>query len=173
MKVLVRALAAVTALVVGIAMPGVAIAHNAGHIFRPDGSCLELGSFKHAPLVGADRTRLDLVPQTPRDEFGVSFVGYWDTTPTYPGPCPAGSTMPSAKGISGSSPSSLAAAAKASTSVARSAAPAARASSSAEGGRDRRPAARVQSAFARGSARQRGDLQQAAKGSMLADSRSW
>lgn len=81
MTVLVGALAGITALVVGIAMPGVAIAHNAGHIFRPDGSCLELGSFKHGPLVGADRTRLDLVPQTPRDEFGVSFVGYWDNAP--------------------------------------------------------------------------------------------
>ena len=74
-----------------IAMPFVATAHNAGHLSLPDGTCLEVGSFHDAPLVGKDRTQLDLVPQTanpPRDEYGVSFVGFWGRTPISPGPCP-------------------------------------------------------------------------------------
>ena len=76
-----------------LAMPFVAGAHNAGHIFLPDGRCQQLGSFRDAPLVGADRTQLDLVPQTPNppfDEYGVSFVGFHGRTPLIPGGCPAG-----------------------------------------------------------------------------------
>lgn len=75
-----------------LAMPFVAAAHNAGHIFLPDGSCQVLGSFHDAPLVGQDRTQLDLVPQTPNppfDEYGVSFVGFNRRTPILPGGCPA------------------------------------------------------------------------------------
>lgn len=75
-----------------LAIPVVAAAHNAGHIFLPDGTCLELGSFKDAPLVGQDRTRLDLAPETPYppyDEIGVSFVGHWQRTDILPGRCPA------------------------------------------------------------------------------------
>ena len=75
-----------------IAMPMVVTAHNAGHLSLPDGTCLEVGSFNGAPLVGKDRTQLDLVPQTanpPRDEYGVSFVGFWGRTPISPGACPA------------------------------------------------------------------------------------
>lgn len=75
-----------------LAIPLMAAAHNAGHIFLPDGTCLEIGSFKNAPLVGQDRTRLDLVPETPYppfDEIGVSFVGHWQRTDILPGPCPA------------------------------------------------------------------------------------
>jgi hypothetical protein len=82
----------VGALAAVLVMPIVATAHNAGHIFLPVGTCQELGSFKSSPLVGQDRTPLDLVPQTPnppRDEYGVSFVGYWDGTPISPGGCPA------------------------------------------------------------------------------------
>jgi hypothetical protein len=47
-----------------IALPMVATAHNAGHIFLPDGRCQLLGSSHDAPLVGQDRTQLDLVPRT-------------------------------------------------------------------------------------------------------------
>jgi hypothetical protein len=88
--------------VVGVfALPAICYAHNSGHIFRPDGTCLEIGSFREAPLVGKDRSQLDLVPETPnppRDEYGVSFVGYQSLfggllTPIIPGPCPAGSPM--------------------------------------------------------------------------------
>ena len=73
-----------------IAMPLAAIAHNAGHIILPDGSCHQIGSFKNAPIVGQDRTQLDLVPETPNppfDEIGVSFVGFNGVTPILPGPC--------------------------------------------------------------------------------------
>ncbi len=74
-----------------VALPMIAAAHNLGHLFLPDGTCMEIGSGKEAPLVGQDRTQLDLVPQTPtvpRDEYGVSFVGFWGNTPILPGRCP-------------------------------------------------------------------------------------
>ena len=82
-----------------VAIPMIATAHNLGHVFLPDGSCLELGSAKEAPLVGQDRTQLDLVPQTPtvpRDEYGVSFVGFWGNTPILPGRCPVVSAQAAA-----------------------------------------------------------------------------
>ena len=91
-----RLCAAVIALAAALALPGIAIAHNAGHIFLGDGTCLEVGSFHSAPLVGKDRTQLDLVPQTPnppRDEYGVSFVGFYGNTPILPGGCPATATL--------------------------------------------------------------------------------
>lgn len=71
-----------------MAVPMVATAHNAGHIFLPDGSCVLIGSFHEAPLVGQDRTQLDLAPETPNppfDEIGVSFVGHNGQTPIFPG----------------------------------------------------------------------------------------
>jgi hypothetical protein len=88
--------AALFALLAALALPRAATAHNLGHIFLPDGVCLGLGSGLEAPVVGQDRTQLDLVPQTanpPRDEYGVSFVGYYSivggwNTPVLPGPCP-------------------------------------------------------------------------------------
>ena len=73
-----------------LALPFVAAAHNAGHLFLPDGTCQLVGSFKEAPFVGPDKIQLDLVPQTPlpRDEYGVSFVGFYGGTPILPGGCP-------------------------------------------------------------------------------------
>ena len=91
-RALKRAVAACIALAAALALPMAAVAHNAGHFTLPDGSCHEVGSFRDAPLVGQDRTQLDLVPQTPnppRDEYGVSFVGFWGNTPIRPGACPA------------------------------------------------------------------------------------
>ena len=74
-----------------VALPIIATAHNAGHIFLPDGSCQDLASGHHGPLVGRDKTPLDLMPETPRDEFGVSFVGasHLGNSPVLPGFCPA------------------------------------------------------------------------------------
>jgi hypothetical protein len=91
----------------GMAMPMVASAHNAGHIFLPDGTCLLIGSFHDAPLVGQDRTQLDLAPETPNppfDEIGVSFVGHNGQTPIFPGPscsvgAPEGASLQDANGI--------------------------------------------------------------------------
>jgi hypothetical protein len=79
------------ALALPLSLP--ASAHNAGHFVLPDGTCHEIGSFRDAPLVGADRHQLDLVPETPTvpyDEYGTSFVGYEGNTPILPGPCPRG-----------------------------------------------------------------------------------
>ena len=85
-----RLLAAAVAVAASLALPALATAHNAGHLFLPDGTCQEVGSFREAPLVGQDQTQLDLVPQTPlpRDEYGVSFVGFHGNTPIHPGACP-------------------------------------------------------------------------------------
>jgi len=86
-----RLLAAAAALLAVLAFPGGAFAHNAGHIFLPDGSCREVGSFREAPLVGQDRTQLDFVPGG-GDQYGVSFVGTSGGTPILPGGCPAALT---------------------------------------------------------------------------------
>lgn len=102
-----RVIAVFVALVGVMALPMVATAHNAGHIFLPDGSCQLLGSFRDAPLVGQDRTPLDLVPQTPNppfDEYGVSFVGHGGGTPIFPGGncnlgAPAAESLLDASGI--------------------------------------------------------------------------
>lgn len=88
-----RILTAVAVAAAVLGSPFIASAHNAGHFILPDGTCHEIGSFKHAPLVGPDKTRLDLVPETPSppfDEFGVSFVGFLQRSDIRPGPCPAG-----------------------------------------------------------------------------------
>ena len=90
-----------------MALPMVATAHNAGHIFLPDGRCQLLGSSHDAPLVGQDRTQLDLVPETrnpPFDEIGVSFVGHNGQTPIFPSEnctlgAPAGASLHDAIGI--------------------------------------------------------------------------
>jgi hypothetical protein len=71
-----------------VLIPVLAAAHNAGHLFLPDGTCLQVGSFREAPIVGPDGVQLDLVPETPQDEYGVSFVGKSGQTPIFPGPCP-------------------------------------------------------------------------------------
>lgn len=83
-----RVIAVFLGVVAVMALPMVATAHNAGHIFLPDGTCQLVGSFHSAPLVGKDRTQLDLAPETPNppfDEIGVSFVGHNGGTPIFPG----------------------------------------------------------------------------------------
>jgi hypothetical protein len=98
----------ITFLVGVLAAPVVANAHNLGHIFLPDGTCQEVGSAKDAPLVGQDRSQLDLVPQTPnppRDEYGTSFVGFWGQTPIFPGRCPIVTGTSSVSGVSASASS--------------------------------------------------------------------
>ena len=91
----------ITVLIGIFALPVAADAHNVGHIFLPDGTCQEVGSVKEAPLVGADRTQLDLVPGTanpPRDEYGTSFVGFWGRTLIFPGRCPVVTAVSSISG---------------------------------------------------------------------------
>jgi len=99
----------ITFLVGVFALPVAANAHNVGHIFLPDGTCKEVGSVREAPLVGKDRTQLDLVPETanpPRDEYGVSFVGFWGNTPILPGRCPVVTGASSVSGPTSASASS-------------------------------------------------------------------
>jgi hypothetical protein len=84
-----KVLVVFVALVAVILVPVAAAAHNAGHLFLPDGTCVEIASFREAPLVGPDGTQLDLVPESPRDQLGVSFVGITRDTPIFPGACPA------------------------------------------------------------------------------------
>lgn len=82
-----RVIVALAGLLAVMALPVVAAAHNAGHIFLPDGTCLVIGSLRDAPLVGRERTPLDLAPETPNppfDEIGVSFVGHNAQTPIFP-----------------------------------------------------------------------------------------
>jgi hypothetical protein len=88
-----------------LALPMVATAHNAGHIFLPDGTCLVIGSLRDAPLVGQERTQLDLAPETPNppfDEIGVSFVGHDGQTPIFPSAnCAIGAPGPALQDASG------------------------------------------------------------------------
>ena len=65
-------------------VPMPAAAHNAGHFTLPDGTCHEIGSFKHHPR------GIDLIPETPSpfDEYGASFAAFQGRTPILPGPCP-------------------------------------------------------------------------------------
>ena len=81
--------------VVGLA-PGLASAHNAAHFFLPDGTCVNVGSNREAPIVGAGNPnqspgfnpegQLDLIPG-PGDQYGARFAA--DHSPTLlPGPCP-------------------------------------------------------------------------------------
>jgi hypothetical protein len=71
-----------------------ATAHNAEHFLLSDGSCHEIGSFKDAPLFdpAADKTQLDLIPESPNppfDEYGARYCGFQGNTPILPGPCPS------------------------------------------------------------------------------------
>ena len=80
---LVALVAAFSAAVLVTPLP--AGAHNAGHLFLPDGTCLVVGSLKEAP------GDLDLIPATPDppfDEYGTSFAAFQGRTPLLPGPCP-------------------------------------------------------------------------------------
>jgi hypothetical protein len=74
--------------VAGLVLVLPAGAHNAGHFILPDGTCHQVGSFTEAPLVGQDKTQLDLIPTTPQDEYGTSFAAFQGNTPILPGGCP-------------------------------------------------------------------------------------
>lgn len=65
--------------VAGLVLVLPAGAHNAGHFILPDGTCHEIGSFNAAPLVGQNKTPLDLIPTTPQDEYGTSLAAFQET----------------------------------------------------------------------------------------------
>jgi len=69
--------------------------HNSGHIILPDGTCLNVGSEKEAPLVpeqnpnrNATTGQLDLIPGA-GDQYGARYAADEGNTPILPGPCPA------------------------------------------------------------------------------------
>lgn len=76
------AVASIVALTVG----GSASAHNAAHLYLPDGRCVTVGSDREAPLVGPDRVQLDLIPG-PGDQYGARFAAVRSPT-LYPSDCP-------------------------------------------------------------------------------------
>ena len=71
-----------------------AFAHNAAHFFLPDGSCLNVGSGKEAPLVpeqnpnrNASTGQLDLVPGS-GDQYGARYAAN-QSPQLLPGDCRA------------------------------------------------------------------------------------
>ncbi|HYZ89608.1 MAG TPA: hypothetical protein VE620_09960 [Myxococcales bacterium] len=68
--------------------------HNAGHIILPDGTCLDVGSNKEAPVVAAPAPgnlatgQLDLIPGS-GDQYGARFAATRGNTPILPGNCPS------------------------------------------------------------------------------------
>lgn len=66
---------AAAAMVVTLAFPGLAAAHNRAHVVLPTGECIVVGSEKSVTL--PDGTFLDLRPETPwqvADEIGTAFA---------------------------------------------------------------------------------------------------
>lgn len=80
---------AASAMVVAMAFPGLAAAHNRAHVILPDGQCIIVGSEKSVSM--PDGTLHDLRPETPwqvADEFGTSFAADEGNSRLLKGPCP-------------------------------------------------------------------------------------
>lgn len=76
-----------------VLVPATASAHNSGHVILPDGTCVNVGSEKEAPLVPEanpnrnDATgQLDLIPG-PGDQCGARWAAA-KSPAILPGPCP-------------------------------------------------------------------------------------
>ena len=84
-------LGSAAALALALGSVGGAAAHNAAHLYLPDGTCRDVGSLKEAPYVGpqGEKVQLDLVPETVgKDEYGARYAA--NVSPTLlPGECPA------------------------------------------------------------------------------------
>jgi hypothetical protein len=64
---------ATAAMIVTLAFPALAAAHNRAHVILPTGECITVGSEKSVTL--PDGTMLDLRPETtPADEIGTAFA---------------------------------------------------------------------------------------------------
>jgi len=87
---------AVSGLVAFSLATGTAEAHNAGHLYLPDGTCRDVGSNKEAPIVGAANPnqspgynlpgQLDLIPGT-GDQYGARWAAN-HSPKLLPGNCP-------------------------------------------------------------------------------------
>jgi hypothetical protein len=89
--------AAFAALTATTVPAGLAGAHNAAHVFLPDGTCLEVGSNRDAPVVGAANPnqspgsnnlpgQLDLIPGN-GDQYGARYAAEHSAR-LLPGNCP-------------------------------------------------------------------------------------
>jgi hypothetical protein len=90
-----RSSALFAALVAAATLASTAAGHNAGHVILPDGTCIDVGSFKSAPYVSAnnphvntstDPGRLDLEPGS-GDQYGARFAADQGQTPIAPKWC--------------------------------------------------------------------------------------
>lgn len=85
--------AAVSSLVALSLAAGPAGAHNAAHFFLPDGTCVDVGSSREAPIVGAGNPnqlpngQLDLIPGS-GDQYGARYAADQGNTPLLLGNCP-------------------------------------------------------------------------------------
>jgi hypothetical protein len=89
MKPQISLVLAAAAMVVAMAFPGLAAAHNRAHVILPDGRCIIVGSEKSVSM--PDGTLHDLRPETPwqvADEFGTSFAADEGNSRLLKGPCP-------------------------------------------------------------------------------------
>ncbi|HWJ45383.1 MAG TPA: hypothetical protein VNR63_08340 [Gaiellaceae bacterium] len=86
---------ALAALAAGLVAAAPVSAHNAGHIILPDGTCVDVGSGKDAPMVPEQNPnrnasnepgRLDLEPG-PGDQYGARFAADQGKTPILPKWC--------------------------------------------------------------------------------------
>lgn len=93
-------LALVLAIASSLLLAGIASAHNAGHFFLPDGTCLEVGSIKESPDVSGSNPHviliikdgnvewhLDLIDGS-GDQYGARYAADRGKTPILPGECP-------------------------------------------------------------------------------------
>jgi hypothetical protein len=89
---------AISTLAVVSLAPGLAAAHNSAHFFLPDGTCINVGSNREAPIVGAGNPnqspgfnpdgQLDLDHPNAGDQYGARWAANFSPT-LLPGPCPA------------------------------------------------------------------------------------
>jgi len=83
---MVRHTIALSAMILALALPAAATAHNRAHLILPDGSCIIVGSEKSVTL--PDGTQLDLDPYLEGDEIGTSYAAYQGNSAIEKGPCP-------------------------------------------------------------------------------------
>lgn len=89
-----RALALLAVAILAAIGASSAWAHNAAHVTFPDGTCLEVGSNKEAPVVGEPAPgelstgQLDLIAGS-GDQYGARFAATRGNSRIEPGNCPS------------------------------------------------------------------------------------
>jgi hypothetical protein len=93
---------AISTLAVGWLAPGIASAHNAACVVRPDGTRIDIGSNRDAPIVGSNNpninrsdtttnlpNQLDLLPDTNGDQYGARYAATRSARVLAPDECPS------------------------------------------------------------------------------------